>query len=58
MTDSLNFCLILYYQFLLYCSEEQIVKCETRDSGEKNKMKFLYRGHSYKEDSEYLGCCV
>ena len=31
---------------------------ETRDSGENNEMWFLYQGHSYKEDSEYLGSCA
>ena len=29
-----------------------------RDSGKNNEMKFLYRGHSYKEDVEYLGSCA
>ena len=35
-----------------------MVQHETKDSEENNKMWFLYRGHRYKEDLEYLGSCA
>ena len=35
-----------------------MVLYETRDSGENNEIWFQYRGHSYKESSEYPGSCA